>query len=72
MQFEIICNMDFKEYLQQAIDDNRIEMLIPSRDYSEGEIVYMRGYSQALEDMLADYNDDLDTIKREKYTFSLN
>ena len=72
MPFEIICNMDFKEYLQQAIDDNRIEMLMPSRDYSEGEIVYMRGYNQALEDMLADYNDDLDTIKREKYTFSLN
>ena len=64
--------MDFKEYLQQAIDDNRIEMLMPSRDYSEGEIVYMRGYNQALEDMLSDYNDDLNTIKREKYTFSLN
>jgi hypothetical protein len=45
---------------------------MPSRDYSEGEIVYMRGYNQALEDMLADYNDDLNTIKREKYTFSLN
>jgi len=64
--------MNFREYIQQAIEDNRMEMLIPSRDYSEGEIVYMRGYNQALEDMLVDYNDDLDTIKREKYTFSLN
>jgi hypothetical protein len=64
--------MNFREYIQQAIEDNRMELLIPSRDYSEEEIVYMRGYNQALEDMLADYNDDLDTIKREKYTFSLN
>lgn len=64
--------MDFREYIQQAIEDNRLELLIPSRDYTEQEIVYMRGYNQALEDMLADYNDDLDKIKREKYEFSLN
>jgi len=64
--------MDFKEYLQQAIEDNRLEMLMPSRERSEEEVLWMRGYQQALEDMLEDYNDDLDKIKREKYTFSLN
>jgi len=64
--------MGFKEYLQQAIEDNRLEMLMPSRERSEEEVLWMRGYQQALEDMLEDYNDDLDTIKREKYTFSLN
>jgi hypothetical protein len=64
--------MDFKEYLQQAIEDNRLEMLIPSRERSEEEVLWMRGYQQALEDMFEDYNDDLDKIKREKYTFSLN
>jgi len=64
--------MDFKEYLQQAIEDNRLEMLIPSREHSEEEVLWMRGYQQALEDMFEDYTDDLDTIKREKYTFSLN
>ena len=64
--------MDFKEYLQQAIEDNRLEMLIPSRERSEEEVLWMRGYQQALEDMFEDYTDDLDTIKREKYTFSLN
>jgi len=64
--------MDFKEYLQQAIEDNRLELLMPSRERSEEEVLWMRGYQQALEDMLEDYNDDLDTIKREKYTFSLN
>jgi hypothetical protein len=64
--------MDFKEYLQQAIEDNRLEMLIPSRERSEEEVLWMRGYQQALEDMFEDYTDDLDKIKREKYTFSLN
>ena len=64
--------MDFKEYLQQAIEDNRLEMLVPSRERSEEEVLWMRGYQQALEDMFEDYTDDLDKIKREKYTFSLN
>ena len=64
--------MDFKEYLQQAIEDNRLELLMPSRERSEEEVLWMRGYQQALEDMLEDYTDDLNTIKREKYTFSLN
>ena len=64
--------MDFKEYLQQAIEDNRLELLMPSRERSEEEVLWMRGYQQALEDMLEDYNDDLDKIKCEKYTFSLN
>jgi len=64
--------MGFKELLEQTLEDNRLEMLIPSRDYSEGEIVYMRGYTQALEDMLNDYSDDLEQLQQEKYTFSLN
>ena len=64
--------MGFKELLEQTLEDNRLEMLIPSRDYSEGEIIYMRGYIQALEDMLNDYSDDLEQLQQEKYTFSLN
>ena len=64
--------MDFKEYLQQAIEDNRLELLMPSRERSEEEVLWMRGYQQALEDMLEDYNDDLNALKREKYAFSLN
>ena len=47
-------------------------MLMPSREYSEEERVYMRGYNQALEDMLEDYDDDLYTINHNKHTFSLN
>ena len=64
--------MTFKETLLATIEDNRLEMLMPSRDYSEEERVYMRGYNQALEDMLDDYDSELYTINHDKYEYSLN
>ena len=64
--------MTFKETLLATIEDNRLEMLMPSREYSEEERVYMRGYNQALEDMLDDYDGELYTINHDKYTYSLN
>ena len=64
--------MTFKETLLATIEDNRLEMLMPSREYSEEERVYMRGYNDALEDMLADYDHELYTINHDKYTYSLN
>ena len=64
--------MTFKETLLATIEDNRLEMLMPSREYTEEELVYMRGYNQALEDMLDDNDGDLYTINHDKYTFSLN
>ena len=51
--------MTFKETLLATIEDNRLEMLMPSREYTEEERVYMRGYNQALEDMLDDYDEEL-------------
>ena len=62
----------FKEILLETIEDNRLEILMPSREYSENEMVYMRGYQQALEDMLEDYDDGLYTIKHITNNFSLN
>ena len=64
--------MTFKETLLSTIEDNRLEMLMPSREYSEEERVYMRGYNQALEDMLDDYDSELYTINHDKYEYSLN
>ena len=64
--------MTFKETLLATIEDNRLEILMPSREYSEEERVYMRGYNQALEDMLEDYDDDLYTINHESHAFLLN
>jgi hypothetical protein len=64
--------MTFKETLLATIEDNRLEMLMPSREYSEEERVYMRGYNQALEDMLDDYDSELYTINHDKYEYSLN
>jgi len=62
----------FKEILLETIEENRLEMLMPSREYSEEERVYMHGYNQALEDMLEDYDNDLYTINHEFHAFSLN
>lgn len=64
--------MGFKEHLIETIEDNKLEIVAPSREYSEQEFNYMRGYQQALEDMLNDYSDELDTFKPDINTFSLN
>jgi hypothetical protein len=62
----------FKQSLLDALEDNRLEMLMPSREYTDNEIIWMRGYNQALEDMLADYNDDIEDAIKNALTFSLN
>ncbi len=63
---------NFKQSLLDALEDNRLEMLMPSREYTDNEIIWMRGYQQALEDMLADYNDDIENAIQNVLTFSLN
>jgi hypothetical protein len=62
----------FKQSLLDALEDNRLEMLMPSREYTDNEIIWMRGYNQALEDMLADYNDDIEDAIKNALTFSMN
>jgi hypothetical protein len=63
---------NFKQTLLDALEDNRLELLMPSRPYNEIEITYMKGYQQALEDMLEDYNDDLIEEVQNTLAFSLN
>ena len=63
---------NFKQSLLNALEDNRLEMIMPSREYTDNEIIWMRGYNQALEDMLADYDDDIEIAIKNALTFSLN
>jgi hypothetical protein len=64
--------MSFKQSLLDAIEDNQMEMVMPSREYNEGEIVWMKGYTQALKDMLEDYDNDIEDAIQKSLTFSLN
>jgi hypothetical protein len=62
----------FKQSLLDALEDNRLEMIMPSREYTDNEIIWMRGYNQAIKDMLADYNDDIEDAIKNALTFSMN
>ena len=60
--------VNFKKLLQETLDDNRIEMLMESREYTEDERIYMRGYNAALSDMLedflAEYNEFMENVNK--------
>jgi len=38
--------------LKTAIMENKMELIEPSKEYTELEIAYIKGYIQSLEDML--------------------
>jgi hypothetical protein len=63
---------NFKQSLLDALEDNRIEMIMPSREYTDNEIIFMRGYNQALKDMIEDYDNDIEDAIKQALTFSLN
>jgi len=63
---------NFKELLQQSLADNQMESLMPSREYTENERIYMQGYTDALADMLEDFNDEYSDFLENTYTPSLN
>ena len=62
----------FKQSLLDALEDNRLEMIMPSREYTDNEIIFMRGYNQALKDMLEDYDNDIEDAIKNCFNFSLN
>jgi hypothetical protein len=64
--------MSFKQSILDAIEDNKLEMVMPSREYSDGEIIWMRGYTQALKDMIEDYDNDIEDAIKKTFDFSLN
>ena len=64
--------VNFKKLLQETLDDNRIEMLMESREYTEDERVYMRGYNAALNDMLEDFLAEYDAFLKNTNTIHLN
>ncbi len=63
---------NFKDLLQQTLEDNQLESLIPSREYTENERIYMQGYNAALNDMLEDFLAEYDEFMKHTYTPSLN
>ena len=63
---------NFKELLQQSLADNQMESLMPSREYTENERIYMQGYIDALSDMLEDFNAEYSDFLENTYTPSLN
>ena len=63
---------NFKELLQETLADNQMESLMPSREYTENERIYMQGYSDALNDMLEDFTAEYDEFMKNTYTSSLN
>jgi hypothetical protein len=62
----------FKQTLIDAIEDNKMEMVNPSREYTAKEIIWLRGYNQALQDMLSDFTEDYNKFLEDMIKNSLN
>ena len=56
---------NYRKSLTDAIEDNKIELIAPSREYTDEEIIWMRGYNQALQDMLEDFDNDFKNFLNE-------
>ena len=63
---------NYRKSLTDAIEDNKIELVAPSREYTNEEVIWMKGYNQALQDMLEDFDSDFETFLNELIQFQLN
>jgi hypothetical protein len=63
---------NFKDLLEETLTENKVEALVPSREYSEDERIYMQGYNDALQHMLEDFNAEYSEFIKNTYTASLN
>jgi hypothetical protein len=55
------------EEIESAIQEHKLELVNPSREYTQGEIVYYRGYIDGLQTALETL-----TENNRKINFSLN
>jgi hypothetical protein len=62
----------FKQTLIDAIEENKVEMVNPSREYTDNEIIWLRGYNQALQDMLSDFTEDYNKFLEDMIKLNLN
>ena len=62
----------FKKSLVEAIESTNEEFEIPSREYSETDLIFMAGYKQALQDMLEDFTEDYEEFLNNLIKQSLN
>lgn len=63
---------NYRKSLTDAIEDNKIELVAPSREYTAEEIIWMKGYNQALQDMLEDFDNDFGNFINELIKTQLN
>ena len=63
---------NYRKSITDAIEDNKIELIAPSREYTDEEIIYMKGYNQALQDMLEDFDNDFENFLNELIKAQLN
>jgi len=63
---------NYRKSIADAIEDNKIELLAPSREYTDEEIIWMKGYNQALQDMLEDFDNDFKNFLNELIKAQIN
>lgn len=63
---------NYRRSLKNAIKDNEAELILPSREYSPEEIIWMNGYIEALQDMMEDFENDYENFLNELITTQLN
>jgi hypothetical protein len=64
--------LEFKLMLEQIIEGNDLERLIPSQEYSEREMIYMEAYNEALKDIYSEFEEHFNEFMSKYHSFSLN
>jgi hypothetical protein len=57
-------NTTLEHIIKSAIYENKMELIVPSREYNDKEVAYIKGYIQSLEDML----EELTLLNKEDLT----